>query len=244
MHGFKAEYAAVCCTGRLRRNNEDNFCCDGHIREDVSSAADAVCGGTVRASDNALFAVFDGMGGEACGEVASYIAARGSADYVSSAPQGEYIYALSLMLNEKIREETESRSLVLMGTTAAMLQLSDDTVYILNAGDSRIYKLSRHELRQISKEHIAVEHRGRALTKFLGLPEGHELDPYIARGGCQSGDIFLLCTDGVTDMLTDEEIRCLIDVRGELSQTARRLVDAALEKGGIDNITAVLIRVK
>ncbi len=239
----KVEYACLCSVGRLRRNNEDNFCCDGHIRADVNSTDDFAVSGTVSSDDNALFAVFDGMGGEACGEVASLIAAQESERFTRDRAQyEEYLYELAELLNERVREETRERSLVIMGATAAMLQVSGDDVYILNAGDSRIYKLSRHELRQISEEHIAVVSGGKAITKFIGMPEGHSLHPYIAMGHYKAGDMFLLCSDGVTDMLSDEEIRAIIDDKRELSVLVRELVDAALSRGGVDNTTAILLR--
>ena len=239
------EYACVCSVGRRRRNNEDNFYCDGQIREDVNSLDDVLLSGEVSADTNELFAVFDGMGGEACGEVASYTAAAESRAFSQSRMEyEEYLYELAERLNERVREETESLSLVLMGTTAAMLQISGEDVYILNAGDSRIYKLSRHELRQISEEHTVFSGGGKAITKFLGLPVGHSLHPYIAMGKYKPGDVFLLCSDGVTDMLTDDEIRDIIDSKKELKTLARELADAALEKGGIDNTTAILLRLR
>lgn len=239
------EYACVCSVGRRRRNNEDNFYCDGQIREDVNSLDDVLLSGEVSADTNELFAVFDGMGGEACGEVASYTAAAESRAFAQSRMEyEEYLYELAERLNERVREETEALSLVIMGTTAAMLQISGEDIYILNVGDSRIYKLSRHELRQISEEHTVFSGRGKAITKFLGLPVGHSLHPYIAMGKYKPGDVFLLCSDGVTDMLTDDEIRDIIDSKKELKTLARELADSALEKGGIDNTTAILLRLR
>lgn len=243
MRKNKVDYAVVCATGKVRRNNEDNFYCGGHWREDVNSAADAVFCGQVDADANELFAVFDGMGGEACGEIASLVAARQSAIFLRGKDAyADYLGELCELLNAKIREETENRSLVLMGTTAAMLQVAGEDVFILNAGDSRIYKLSSHEMRQISEEHIALGYGGKAITKFLGMPEGYEVDPYLARGKFRSGDMFLLCSDGVTDMLPDEEICRIIDDRMDVDVLARALVDAALDKGGVDNTTALLLR--
>lgn len=237
------EYALVCSVGKLRRNNEDNFYCDGHIREDVNSTQDAVVSGTVNTDTNELFAVFDGMGGEACGEVASYTAAEHCRVFARRREAyKEYLRELAEECNQKVLEETKERSLVLMGTTAAMLQVAGEDVYILNAGDSRIYKLSDHQLRQISQEHIAVSYGGKAITKFFGMPEGNDLEPYIAMGKYQTGDVFLLCSDGVTDMLTDDEIRLIIDDKCDLSVLARALVDAALDRGGVDNTTALLLR--
>ena len=238
------EYACVCAVGRVRRNNEDNFYCDGHLREDIYSNDDTVLSGVVASDTNELFAVFDGMGGEACGEVASFVAASHAELFVRDrGSYEEYLYELAEYLNEKVTEETAARSLVLMGTTAAMLQICGDDIYILNAGDSRIYKLGAHELRQISQDHIVPAYGGKAITKFLGMPEGSSLSPYIAMGQYKAGDLFLLCSDGVTDMLTDEEIRLILDDRRPAADLCRTLVDTAIEKGGVDNTTAIVLRV-
>jgi protein phosphatase len=239
------EYACICNTGKVRRNNEDNFYCDGQYREDVNSVDESVLVGTVGSDTNELFAVFDGMGGEACGEVAAFVAASHAALFAESrAEYEEYLYELAEHLNEKVREETEARSLVLMGATAAMLQISKDDVYILNAGDSRIYKLSAHELRRISKDHISPAHGGKAITRFLGMPEGYSLNPYIARGKYKAGDLFLLCSDGVTDMLDDGEIAAILDEKAPAEALCRSLVDAALRNGGVDNTTAIVLKIK
>lgn len=241
---YQIDYACVCSVGKVRRNNEDNFYCDGHIREDIYSNEDVELHGTVSSDTNELFAVFDGMGGEACGEVASFVAASHAELFAQDRMQYEvYLYELSQHLNEKVREETEARSLVLMGTTAAMLQISGTDIYVLNAGDSRAYKLSSHELRRISEDHISVGYGGKAITKFIGMPEGHSLAPYIAMGKYKAGDMFLLCSDGVTDMLSDDEIRMVIDDKRPVQQLCRALVNAALDKGGADNATAILLRI-
>ena len=243
MRKNKIEYAVVCATGKVRRNNEDNYYCCGHIREDVNDVSDSVCSGTAEANANELFAVFDGMGGEACGEVASYIAACSSMAFTRAKDAyTEYLQELAVLINNKIREGTEARSLVLMGTTAAMLQVAGEDVYVLNSGDSRIYKLSGHELRQISQDHVVPVRGGNAITQFLGMPEGYEPEPYVAKGKFRPGDMFLLCSDGVTDMLSDDEICRIIDDRMDADVLCRALVNAALEKGGVDNTTALLLR--
>ena len=245
MRKNKVEYAVVCSTGKLRQNNEDNFYCCGQFRDDVDDTADVAYSGVADANANELFAVYDGMGGESCGEVASLIASLQSQQFARSKDAyTEYLQKLAALINEKIRAETEKRSLVLMGTTAAMLQVSGEDIYILNAGDSRIYKLSRHELRQISIDHVAVTVGGSAITQFLGMPEGYNPAPYVAKGRYKQGDVFLLCSDGVTDMLSDSEILRIIDDRMDVDILARALVDAVLEKGGIDNITVMLLRFK
>ena len=235
----------MCNVGRLRRNNEDNFYCDGKIREDVFSNDEVAFSGVVRSDTNELFAVFDGMGGEACGEVASFVAASHAELFTRDRAQYEvYLYELAELLNDKVREETEARSLVLMGTTAAMVQFSGEDVYVLNAGDSRVYRLANHELRQITQDHTAYMRGGKAITKFLGMPGDDKLRPYIAEGQFKAGDVFLICSDGVTDRLSDNEIGEILDNKQPLDQACRTLVDAALEKGGVDNTTAILLRIR
>ena len=230
--------------GKIRRNNEDNFYCDGRIREDIYSEEDVAFSGTVASDTNELFAVFDGMGGEACGEVASFVAASHSELFARDrAEYEEYLYELAEHINEKVREETEARSLVMMGTTAAMVQISNGDIYVLNAGDSRVYKLSSHSLRQISQDHTARAYGGKAITKFIGMPQGNVLAPYIAMGKYKTGDVYLLCTDGVTDMLSDGEIEQILDRKAPVSELCRALVDAALDRGGVDNTTAIVLRV-
>lgn len=231
--------------GKVRRNNEDNFYCDGRIREDIHSTEESVLSGCVASDTNELFAVFDGMGGEACGEVASFVAAHHSELFARDrAAYEEYLYELAEYLNEKVHEETEARSLVLMGTTAVMLQISGDDLYVLNAGDSRAYKLSNHTLSLITQDHIVPARGGKAITKFIGMPDGMSLSPYIAMGKYKAGDLFLLCTDGVTDMLDDGEIAALLDQPQPVEALCRTLVDAALERGGIDNTTAIVLKVR
>ena len=237
------EYACLCVTGKVRKNNEDNFYCDRALRREIYENDDALKHGEVTSDQNELFAVFDGMGGESCGEVASFVAATHAELFARDRKEyEEYLYELAHLLNEKVREETEARSLVLMGTTAAMAQINGDDIYILNVGDSRIYKLYRHEMQQISQDHTA--YGGKAITQFIGMPEGNTISPYIAMGKIRPGETYLLCTDGVTDMLKDDEIAMIIDENRPLCDLCRSLIDAALEKGGVDNATALLLRIK
>lgn len=244
MKKHEIEYALICNIGKMRRNNEDNFYCDGAIREDVNSTDEVALSGVVGSDTNELFAVFDGMGGEACGEVASFVAASHARLFARDRGEYEvYLYELAELLNEKVLEETEARSLVLMGTTAAMAQFCDDDVYILNAGDSRVYLLSKHELNRVSVDHTAAMYGSKAITKFLGFPGGEKLMPYIAEGKYKAGDVFLLCSDGVTDMVSDAEIAEILDRKLPAADLCRDLVDAALNAGGVDNTTAIVLRI-
>ncbi len=245
IRSYTVEYACACTVGKVRKNNEDNFYCDGQIRLDPYSVEDVVLSGKVRSTDNELFAVFDGMGGEACGEIASFAAAQNCMDFLEDKDEyQEYLYELSNVLNEKILEETKARSLVLMGTTAAMIQFYKEEIYILNAGDSKIFKLTKNKLNQISQDHVALGYSGKApLTKFLGIPDTNGLSPYIARGAYKVNDMFILCTDGVTDMIDEETLCDMLREKKPLKDIAENIINRANENGGCDNATLILCKI-
>ncbi|MBQ7134326.1 MAG: serine/threonine-protein phosphatase [Ruminococcus sp.] len=248
MKNYTIEYGCACTMGVVRKNNEDNFYCDGIIRLDPDSTEDVAFKGKVKSKDNTLFAVFDGMGGEACGEIASFIAASNCCSFCESKEEyNEYVYELSELLNNRILEETDARMLVLMGTTAAMIQFYKDEIYILNAGDSPIFRLTDDKLSKISKDHVASGYPGKApLTKFLGTPHRGGLNPYIARGPYKAGDVYVLCTDGVTDMIKKETLEdtilSMLDSES-LECIAKKITELAKENGGADNATVILCKI-
>lgn len=246
---YNIEYGLACTVGKIRKNNEDNFYCDGVLRHDPDDTDDVILSGKVKSSDNEMFAVFDGMGGEACGEIASFIAAQNCKIFCENkADYAEYLYELSELLNQRILEETDARMLVLMGTTAAMIQFYKEEIYILNAGDSPIFKFSKDKLLKISKDHTASGFSGKApLTKFLGTPESGGLNPYIARGPYKVGDMYLLCTDGVTDMIEKETlekmIKDLLKAKKSMEEICGSIIELAKENGGMDNATVILCKI-
>lgn len=242
---YTIEYGCGCTVGKIRRNNEDNFYCDNQLRLEPDSMEDVFLSGKVKSSDNELFAVFDGMGGEACGEIASFVAAHTCKVFCENKGEyQEYLYELANLINERVLEETEARSLVLMGATAAMVQFYKDEIYILNAGDSRIYKLSKGELNQISQDHVAHGYQSKApLTKFIGIPDKGGLRPYIARGAYKTGDMFILCTDGVYDMVGDEKLTELLSAKKPLVDITKDILKTAVDNGGIDNATIILCKI-
>lgn len=242
---YTIKYGCSCTVGKVRKNNEDNFFCDGEIRNNPDSNDDVVLKGEVKSTDNALFSVFDGMGGEACGEIASFIAANNCIAFYEDRQQyGEYLFELLFMLNERVLEETKARSLVLMGSTAAMIQFYKDRIYIANAGDSRIYKLTKNNLKQISLDHTAQGYGKKApLTKFLGTPDPDGLNPFIAFGAYKTADMFILCTDGVYDMVSDAEMTAILSQKKDLDVLCKELTDKAIEHGGVDNATVILCKI-
>src|SRR5215210_3041719 len=231
-----AEEAHKTDTGRQRQANEDSYFARAPV-----------------------FAVADGMGGAQAGEVASRIAARAfeRGRLTEEAPAEGQLEQIAQHANHEIHKlAQEDSSRAGMGTTLTAAMLRDDEVAFSHVGDSRAYVLRDGQLKRLTKDHSLVEElrrQGRLteeqaeehpqrsiITRALGPEPSVNVDTmtFPARGG----DVFLLCSDGLTTMVSDEEIReILVGARG-LRSAVNRLVDAANRGGGRDNITAVAFR--
>lgn len=247
---FSLEAACACDMGKVRKNNEDNFYFDGRCLEEQNEGLRHPV--TMRKSlrSECFAAVFDGMGGENFGEAASYAAARCMQDSARRfsdffIPERTFLERLCRKLNDAVVAEARERCTARMGSTMAALYFSHGWVYVCNLGDSRAYRLRDGEFMQLSVDH--VEKRGdkkAPLTQHLGIdPEDFLIEPHIAKGELARGDRYLLCSDGLTDMLTNLEIAELLS-RGENAETcAKTLTDAALERGGRDNVTVIVCEI-
>ena len=220
-------------------------------------------------ADLGFFALADGMGGHAAGEVASQMAvdqvagdflAAGSDDDLGAAAMEEVLVAATEAANLAIiaRSEREPDKAG-MGTTLTVLALvpREGAFRVTHVGDSRAYRLRAHTLVQLTTDHTWVQQQvqlGRLsptlarrhpfaniVTRALGIRT--ELDVDVVRGEPQPGDIFLLCSDGLTGMLPDREIAAILAGSADPEDAVRQLVDAANEAGGADNITAVVVRI-
>ncbi|MDP8256988.1 MAG: Stp1/IreP family PP2C-type Ser/Thr phosphatase [Candidatus Alcyoniella australis] len=213
-----------------------------------------------------LYVVADGMGGVAAGEVASRLAAqtlseyytRGDANQNGEALQ-ERLVQMLLLANERIREHVaDNPECFGMGTTITALLVFQGEVILAHVGDSRAYLLRDGELYQLSKDHSEVqlmvemgrltpeqarEHpRKHILTQAVGVDHSGVLNVFTRRLSSLANDIFLLCSDGLTDMLDDKHISELLKDHESVEDTANALIKDALAAGGRDNITVVLIK--
>jgi PPM family protein phosphatase len=224
--------------GRQRRGNEDNY--------------------YVRAP---LFVVADGMGGAQAGEVASEIAVkqfeRGLPD---GKDPGEALAALIQEANARIHEQARSDvQHAGMGTTTTAAYLTGDAVVVAHVGDSRCYLLRGGDLIRLTRDHSLVDElirRGKlteeqaeshpqrsVITRALGPEPSVEVD--VEAFPARAGDVFLLCSDGLTSMVHEPDLkRLLADREQPLEQIGRALIAAANEAGGRDNITVILFRVE
>ena len=307
MHMYTIRYAAVTNPGKRHGDNEDNFYANGMIRHNVATASLCAQGNTDE--ESCVFAVCDGMGGYANGELASLLAIEAVVDTVKTCKEKKrslfeqnteqeapkfFVNEANeriCQLNEQKREES--------GSTIALLECRGDTYTIANVGDSRIYRFRDGKLEQLSIDHTVVARliasrqiskdeakkhpRAHQLTQYLGInPEEMRIQPAMLRGPMKDNDCYLLCSDGLTDMVADDQIERIL--KGEIEkegeekgnnakenegkerrarksdtkesktkeklkeitprEIAQELCKAALEGGGRDNITVVVVQLK
>ena len=248
--------SGICPVGRVRSNNEDNYYLQGQIRQDVEQLNTRAQ--YVGADTCALFAVADGMGGEAQGEFASLTAVKSlrpcSVEQVNAAAQRSINRANALICREMDRIGRR------MGTTLAALYIDNGRAVACNVGDSRVYLLRDGILTQLSTDHSQVQqmidlgilsseaartHPNRhVLTQHLGIREDEMiLQPAFSEElELRVGDTFLLCSDGLTDMVDDADILEALS-SGTSEHRAQTLVELALAAGGRDNVTVLVASV-
>ena len=225
--------------GRQRQSNEDSFL-----------------------ESSPLFGVADGMGGARAGEVASRIAVETLTDgEVARADDGaaaeQRLAEIAQAANQRIYElaqSDESRSG--MGTTLTAVLVEDGTIVAGHVGDSRLYCLRDGRLERLTRDHSLVEelvrrgeldpeeakdHPQRSIiTRALGPEPDVEVETFTSPG--RDGDVYLLCSDGLTTMVDEERVAEILREAASLEDAASALVEAANEAGGRDNITVVLFR--
>src|SRR5438132_2356793 len=224
-------------TGQRRRTNEDAYVCDPP-----------------------LFAIADGMGGAQAGEIASQLAAGSLQHADRDGPYDEaHVVALIQDANRSVYERARTdESTSGMGTTMTVALVDGDIVRIGHVGDSRAYLVREHSLEQLTEDHSLVgelirsgrlspeeaeghPHRS-VITRVLGTDPEVDVDSFSV--GTKPGDLFMLCSDGLTSMVDDARIlEVLEENRGDVKGAAQALVDEANASGGEDNITVILFQI-
>lgn len=243
--GLPFTWAALTDVGRCREQNEDAFIVE---------------------PEAGLFLVSDGMGGHPGGEVASDFVAENLSVRIETglhklrsksprAVRNLLKRAVGFHSRELYHEAQSESGPSGMGATVVLCLLLNGRCYVVNVGDSRLYRLRKKRFVQVSHDHSFVNeliqngqldpnsafgHPDSAiLTQYMGMPA--ETRPHIRSFGLKPGDRLLLCTDGLTDMLPDEAIKAVLLDNPDPRQAVRQLTDRANAAGGYDNITAVLI---
>jgi len=229
--------ASVTDTGRRRRHNEDAYVCEPP-----------------------LFAVADGMGGAQAGELASGLAAAALRDETGELAGGEQrVDDLIQEANRRVyQRQSEDASASGMGTTMTVALVENGRVAIGHVGDSRAYLVRDRKLEQLTEDHSLVAELVRSgklspeeadshpqrsvITRVLGTDPDVDVDTFSV--DTMAGDLFLLCSDGLTSMVDDETILRLVERnRDDLNAAAKALVRAANKGGGEDNITVIFFEI-
>ncbi len=232
-------------TGRLRKGNEDNLYADAN-------------------EYRGLFIVADGMGGHAAGEVASQMAidliAAELADLNDLAAPGsgprvlETLKLANRLVFQRTMKEVEKTG---MGSTASALLVSDTRYLIGHVGDSRIYLVRDGNMTQLTKDHSLVQEQvdaglitaeqarhhpqSNVITCCIGMSS--EIEPDVITGDTHVGDVFLLASDGLTGMVDDRRLQQLLQSRANPERIVNAMIADANNNGGIDNITAIVVKV-
>jgi protein phosphatase len=231
-----AQHAVATDPGKRRRRNEDAY-----------------------VVEPPLFAVADGMGGAQAGEIAARIAASVLRDELPGTSGEEAVVALIKEANRRVFEAAASdEARAGMGTTITAALVENDTVQIGHVGDSRAYRIRDERLEQLTEDHSLVAELVRSgklspeeadthpqrsvITRTVGTDPDVDVDTFSVEA--RPGDLYMLCSDGLTTMVDDETILRLVERnRSNLEKAARALVDAANKGGGEDNITIVLFEI-
>jgi len=233
--------------GQLREHNEDFIGWDAHL---------------------GLILLADGMGGHNAGEVASELAVSSIRDALQDVLGPDIASSNMIDFNDAIREAivyandeiirmaNERLECAGMGTTIVVTLFHGDRVIIANVGDSRMYRLRDKALSQLTTDHSLVQEMldngyiseeeaqlsasRNLITRALGIADQVDVD--VAQDTVQNGDTYLLCSDGLTDLVTDQEIlQLLLLSNDDLKTGCTQLIALANEKGGKDNISVILI---
>lgn len=239
---FRLEVASLSDAGKLRPLNEDGV------------VVDRECG----------FALLtDGMGGPRAGDVASRLALATIAERLRAsveAPSPQEVEASIVAANAAVHAAAHKQGVRTgMGTTLALAAFGGERVVLAHVGDSRIYRLrdgrlelltrddsilnDQVELGLIAVDEVAESHNRRMVTQSLGMAAA--VAPHVREEAVRAGDVYLLCSDGLNDLVGDADIEIIIDaLKTNLPLTASHLVQLANDSGGYDNVTVALVRVQ
>jgi len=249
---FNIDAACGSHIGKVRLNNLDNFLFDGKCMrlEDDREARAFRC--SMKTSSPSCFAVFDGMGGGENGVSAAYIAAK---TLMVSRPFNknprQFLKDTCKSMQKAVCLESIRIGNHRMGTTAAILFPYMDKLYICNIGDSKVFLIRKGKIKQLSCDHVyrlperaSVKRHKPVLSQYLGIFEDEALiQPYLVEENCMQGDIIVLCTDGITNMVSDMDILEYINMDNCVDSCVEKLINKALINGGKDNITLIVASV-
>lgn len=246
------QYRAACIsqTGKIRDNNEDNFYFDGKVLPMVNDGLKKAV--YIEGSTKSILnlAVFDGMGGEMSGEIAAHTAAEEYKKQVGllqtqvQQPR-EFLDNTVDAINTAVFEKGKEMGAERIGTTAVILYAVLNQLYLCNIGDSRVYRYRKGKLAELTVDDTVPNPsiKNQHLTQFIGIDsERYSLTKHIKKGTINRSDGFLLCSDGLYNMVSEKDIcHILTKNKHDINQCVEELTQKAMDNGGEDNCTVVLV---
>ena len=246
--------------GCVRKNNEDNFYLNGDymLANEVDAGTYVEC---VSSNKQQIYAVCDGMGGLNGGERASLIAVETLDTLNTRLERGKIENAIRQYADTASQlayDDGQHRGSKKQGSTMRMLMIHENIGYVANVGDSRVYIVRMGELVQVSYDHTDVYRlfmqgkltreqarthpKGNVISKYIGQPKNMRAQDFVHYSSILlcNGDRFMLCSDGLSDLLTHEEITHVLTNSSSPGEAAESLISMALELGGKDNVTCMV----
>ena len=237
--------------GYKKANNQDNFLFDNKILRDTTTVTGSYQ--KTVSKNGSCFAVFDGMGGLPAGEQAAKVAAETLLNQLCgnkhrNEPDEKWISCMLHAINTAVACYAKKIGCQI-GTTAAVLLFYESSIIVGNIGDSRVYRYQNDKLEQLSQDHsdraliqeLGIKGRKPSLLQFIGKREDEQpLLPALSSFPYTNQGRYLVCSDGLTDMLSDKEIEQICRTHAAPLVCAQALVQDALKKGGEDNITVII----
>lgn len=260
MKDLKYKVCIITDVGKVRSNNEDNFYCNGLYK---SNKDEKSCFYNLEYSDNIMLAIFDGMGGNSYGEEASLEGVKSLEKYMTENNmeiEEQTFFDIVEFINKNICERGKKLG-AKIGSTVVMLYICKGAANVVNIGDSRAYLYRAGKLKQLTTDHTEADlfmklqkelgvsygmpqkSMKNILTQHLGIDEEEFiLEPSIAdKMSVKKHDIYLLCSDGLTGMISDEKIIDILSQNTSLEVKRNMLKSEAIFAGGNDNITLILL---
>lgn len=246
---------AITHVGLKRDHNEDTLAAGFWVRTEPMDSPHQI----VLPLDRRLAClVADGMGGHTAGEVASFFAATSFINQAAYLPDSPAVASCLQSISDEIQKQMDEHPECQgMGTTIAGLLFDKESICGFNVGDSRVYQIRTGYLRQLSTDHVPQfqtgevfdpeqgneppPKSGRLLQCLGGMGEALRIAPFTINLPVQPGAVYLICSDGLTDMVSDDDLEACL--KGEDLDAVELMLKAALEAGGQDNITIMLVRV-
>ncbi|MBI3544303.1 MAG: Stp1/IreP family PP2C-type Ser/Thr phosphatase [Deltaproteobacteria bacterium] len=250
MAELRLKAAGFSHVGMKRKQNQDNF---------------------VLVPEHRLFVVADGMGGHKGGETASHLAVTTIANYFKTSganpqnakmPAAERLQRAMRAANQAIQDRGKiDATLQGMGTTTVAMHFTSEKLFVGHVGDSRCYMMHPHRIWQLTRDHSLVQEKLRAglitraqlktdrmknvITRSVGFESEVDIDIYQLEP--HPGDVFVVCSDGLSGMVDDHQIRDIVDEhifqKDSLEGAVKKLIETANANGGDDNVTAVVVKV-